>query len=146
MAGTFTASIRGFSEKAKRNIELVVKQSAQDVFEIAQTPVGSSAVKPKKAKIGVAPFIEGRLPVDTGFLRNSFIATINGSQVSSGEDAYVLAIASFELGDVIFGGWGASYALEVEYGANGVPPRFFMRGAAQQWQSIVNANAAKLRD
>ena len=39
MNGTFTAQIRNFSEKAKRNIDLVIKQSAQDVFEIAHTPV-----------------------------------------------------------------------------------------------------------
>lgn len=130
MAGTFTAQIRNWTEKAKRNLDLVIKQSAQDVFEIAQTPVAQG----------------GNLPVDTGFLRNSFVASLNGSTSLTGPDAYVLAIAGFELGDVIFGGWTAEYAVHVEFGARGRAPRFFMRGAAQQWQSIVNANAAKLRD
>lgn len=129
MTGTFTAQIRNWSEKAKRNIDLVIKQSAQEVFQIAQTPVVQG----------------GNMPVDTGFLRNSMVAGLNGSTSLSGPDAYVLAINGFEMGDVIFGGWTAEYAVYVEFGAQGRAPRFFMRGAAQQWQSIVSSNAAKLR-
>lgn len=129
MAGKFTASIKGWSDRAKQSAELIFKQSAQDVFEIAQTPVAKG----------------GNMPVDTGYLRNSLAMTLNGSSVSGGADAYVLAVASAELSDAIFGGWTADYARHVEYGTQGRSGRFFMRGAAQRWAAIVARNAAKVK-
>ena len=129
MSGKFTASVAGWSQKALANVENVFKQSAQDVFEIAQTPVAKG----------------GNMPVDTGFLRNSLTSSLNGAAMGAGADSYVLAVASAELGDAIFGGWTAEYARHVEYGARGRAGRFFMRGAAQQWAAIVAANAAKVK-
>ncbi len=127
---SFTAQIASWSEKAKRNTELVIKKSAQDLFEDAQTP---------RAK-------GGRMRVDTGELRNSFIAGLNGTSGLTGPDAYILAIANLKLGGVLFGGWTAPHARPREFGASGQQPDFFMRGAAQKWQSIVAENAAKLKD
>jgi len=129
MAKTFTAQINDWSDKAKRNMTLVVRQSAQDVFEIAQTPVAKG----------------GNMPVDTGFLRNSLIAGLNGSTSLTGPNAYVMAIAKMDAGDTMIGGWTAEYAAAQEYGAQGRAGRFFMRGAAQQWQAIVAKNARKLK-
>jgi hypothetical protein len=129
MSGKFTAQINAWSEKAKRNMALVVKQSAQDVFEIAQTPVAKG----------------GNMPVDTGFLRNSLISGLNGNGSFEGADSYVLAIAEMEMGDVMIGGWTAAYAVHQEYGTTSMAGRFYMRGAAQQWQGIVARNAAKLK-
>ena len=125
----FTAQIAAFAEDAKRKMELVVKQSAQDVGEIAQRPVAKG----------------GNMPIDTGFLRNSLVAGLNGTTSLSGPDAYVLAIAGAELGDTIFFGWTASYARFVEYGTQGRAGRFFMLNAAQQWPQIVARNAEKAR-
>lgn len=125
----FTAQIAAFAEDAKRKMELVVKQSAQDVGEIAQRPVAKG----------------GNMPVDTGTLRNSLIAGLNGTTSLSGPDAYVLAIAGAELGDTIFFGWTAKYTRFVEYGTQGRAGRFFMLNAAQQWQAIVARNAEKAR-
>jgi hypothetical protein len=127
---TFTAQIKGFTDRAKEKIEAVVKQSAQEVFSIAQTPVAQG----------------GRMPVDTGFLRNSLIAELNGARVSGGGDAYVLAVAGMDLGDVIFAGWTAEYARFQEYGTSNFPGRFYMLGAAQQWQAIVAKNAEAIRN
>ena len=128
--GTFTAQIKAFTDRAHEKLEAVVKQSAQEVFSIAQTPVAQG----------------GRMPVDTGFLRNSLVAELNGATVSGGVDAYVLAVASMDLGDVVFGGWTANYARFQEYGAQGREGRFFMLGAAQQWQAIVARNAEAIRN
>lgn len=125
----FTAQIAAFAEDAKRKMELVIKQSAQDVGEIAQTPVAKG----------------GNMPVDTGFLRNSLVAGLNGTTSLSGPDSYVLAIAGAEIGDSIFFGWTASYSRFVEYGTQGRAGRFFMLNAAQQWQQIVARNAEKAR-
>lgn len=129
MAQTFTAQVKAFADKAKASAEAVVKQSAQEVFEIAQTPVAQG----------------GNMPVDTGFLRNSMVAGLNGSTSLSGPDAYVLAIAGMELGDSVFGGWTANYARHVEYGARGLPGRHFALNAARQWQAIVAKNAALVK-
>lgn len=125
----FTAQIAAFAEDAKRKMELVVKQSAQDVGDLAQRPVAKG----------------GNMPVDTGFLRNSLVAGLNGTTSLSGPDAYVLAIAGMELGDSVLFGWTANYARYVEYGTQGRAGRFFMLNAAQQWQAIVARNAEKAR-
>ncbi|SMP36841.1 hypothetical protein SAMN06265373_1212 [Shimia sagamensis] len=129
MTRSFSAQVHTWSEKAKRNVELVLKQSAQDLFEFAQTPVSKG----------------GNMPVDTGHLRNSLVAGLNGSTSLTGPNAYMLAIAGMKVGDVMFGGWTAEYARPVEYGAAGRAGRFYARGAAQQWQSIVATNAARLK-
>ena len=127
---TFTAQIKAFADKTKEKLEAVVKQSSQEVLSIAQTPVAQG----------------GNMPVDTGFLRNSLIAELNGSTVAGGADAYVLAVAGMELGDVIFAGWTANYARHVEYGTSRMAGRFFMLNAAQQWQQIVSRNAEIMRN
>lgn len=127
---TFTAQIKAFADRTQEKIEAVVKQAAQEVFSIAQTPKAQG----------------GRMPVDTGFLRNSLIATLNGSTVGGGADAYVLAVAGAELGDTIFAGWTANYARFMEYGTSKTPANFFMLSAAQQWQAIVAKNAALVRN
>lgn len=127
---TFTAQIKAFADRTQEKIEAVVKQSAQEVFTIAQTPKAQG----------------GRMPVDTGFLRNSLIASLNGSTVGGGADAYVLAVAGAELGDTIFAGWTASYARFMEYGTSKTPANFFMLSAAQQWGAIVERNAALVRN
>ena len=126
----FTAQIDSFIAKSKRKLEAVVKQSAQEVFEVAQTPVAMG----------------GNMPVDTGFLRNSLISGVNGVFNLDGYDSYVLAIAGMELGDVMAGHWTANYAVHQEYGSNGREGRFFMRGAAQRWQAIVSMNVERVKN
>jgi len=128
------ANMRQWTEKAKRNTELVVKQSIQDLGEIAQAPKAQG----------------GRLPVDTGFLRNSYTA-----EGLTGPDAYIAAVASFEIGATFQAGWTAAYALRMERGFVGQdslgrtynqPGNFFMENALSQWESINDKNAAKLSD
>lgn len=135
----FSAQVEAFVTKAKLKLETVVKEAAQDVFRIAQTPVAQG----------------GNMPVDTGFLRNTFVSELNGGGLTSGPDAYILSIAGYELGDTIFGGWTAEYAMRMEYGFVGEDAagrnfnqagRFFMNSAAQQWQQIVARHAAEIRN
>lgn len=133
MSGTFTAQVKVFTDRAKEKMETVVKQSAQEVFSIAQTPKAQG----------------GRMPVDTGTLWGSLMMSLNGAQVGAGKDSYTLAIAGYELGDTIFGGWGgpaASYALHMEYGTSKTLGNFYMLSAAQQWQAIVARNAELVRN
>ena len=127
---SFTAQIKAFTDRAKEKLETVVKASAQEVFSIAQTPKAQG----------------GRMPVDTGFLRNSLVAELNGSTVAGGADAYVLAVAGMDLGDTVFAGWTAKYARHMEYGTSRTPGNFYMLAAAQQWQAIVARNAELVRN
>lgn len=123
----FSAQMNAWTEKAKRRAADIVRQSAQDVIEDAQETVARG----------------GRMPVDTGFLRNSLVSDLNGAQVAQGEGGYVLALAQMQGGDVIRFGWTADYALHVEYGARGIPGRHFVGVAASRWQEFVDAAARR---
>lgn len=138
MADSFQAQVEKWANQTTRDLELIFKQSAQEVFSKAQTPVAQG----------------GNMPVDTGFLRNSFVAGLNGSTSLTGPDAYVAAIAGAKLGDVVFGGWTAKYAARMEFGFFGQDSlgrtynqagMGFARKAVMQWQQIVERNAAKVR-
>ena len=124
------AQLQRFADLTTDKVELVFKQSALDMFSEAQT------TKPRG----------GNLPVDTGKLWNSFVSSLNGQGGTSGPDAYVMTIAGADLGDSVFGGWTAEYALHVEYGTSRMAGSFFALRAAQQWPQIVAANAQKARN
>lgn len=128
MTDTFSADVGKAIEQYFEKAEAVAKQSIQEVFFDAQLPTAQG----------------GRMRVDTGFLRNSLICGLNGSTSMTGPDSYVLTVANMKLGDIVFGGWTADYAGHREFGARGQAPDFYMRGAAQKWQSIVTKNAAKM--
>ena len=64
---------------------------------------------------------------------------------------FAAALAGFDLGEEIVVGFTAKHARPIEYGRTTstgrvVPGRFFVRGAVQQWQRVVEANAALFRD
>lgn len=136
MVDTFTAQVEAFVAKSRKKLELVFKESAQDVFEAAQRPKAQG----------------GNMPVDTGFLRNSLQSSLNGQGGPSGPESYVLVIAGSKLGDTVLGGWTAKYARHVEYGTSNedgtskMAGSFFALKAAQQWQAIVSKNAAKAKN
>lgn len=137
MASTFTAQMEAFATRAKEKMTLVVKQSAQDVFELATT------TQPGVEATG-GKFEVGKVPVDTGNLINSFQIGLNGGRGGNvgGVD---LVIAGMKLGDSVTGVFTAAYAREVEYGTSKMAGRFYVLSAAQQWQNIVSRNAAKAR-
>lgn len=122
---SFSASVGAWGRKTERRLELIHKESAQRVFNKAQTP---------RAKGGL-------LPIDTGFLRASGVGALNTmpsgpSDPSEGinenwEGVVSLVIDQASPSDVIFLGWSANYArlMEERYG--------FMKTAAGQWPQIV---------
>lgn len=103
MAETFAASLKAFEKKVKEQALNIIRESAQDVIEDAQLPKAMG----------------GRMPVVTGNLRNSLQSSLNGSGLTSGEQSYILTIASMELGDLVTFGWTAEYALRQEFGFTG---------------------------
>ena len=120
----------------KNNLRLraVAQTAVQDMAKDVQTP---------RAK-------GGRLPVDTGFLRNSFSSALNSiprgqSQQSPGfraTDFDMAPIAAtllrLRVGDRVTLGWTANYApyMESRYG--------FLRLTVQNWQQYVNRAARKV--
>ena len=135
--GSFSAQVGDWVLETEARLLAVFKSSAQELFSIAQT----------------TRFEGGNLPFNLGFLRNSFVSGLNGSTSLSGPDSYVIAIASAEIGDSVIGGWKADYARRMEYGFVGQDSlgRYYnqrgfgyVRGAAIQWQDIVNRNAARI--
>lgn len=131
---TFSADLERWIRKSERRMEAVVKQSAQAVIEIAQTP---------QAKGGL-------MPVDTGFLRNTGVIALNSApsgpaQAEEGDpgawdvSSITLTINDVEIGDTIVFGWSAVYARKMEerYG--------FAQSAAMQWPSVVAVTANELR-
>ena len=128
MAKSFEAQISDWVRKTLSRSEGVFKESVQEVFSIAQEPVGKGGGN-------------GNMPIDTGFLRASLQTGLNGSEGVSGSDSYVLTIVGAELGDTIEGGWTAEYARARHYGS--APGNLWREKAAQQWQEIVARNARK---
>ncbi len=141
MVGTFTAHLGAFRDKTKVQMQAVLSDSVQDVVREAQMPVAQG----------------GRMPVDTGTLRNSLLSELNGSQVAEGPDSYVIVAEMMEPGDVARFGWGgaaAAYALRQHEGFEGEDAlgrtynqagRHWIDGAAAGWQQIVAANVDKLK-
>lgn len=133
MAQSFAAQVSKWVQASEARMEAVLKASAQDVFEEALIP---------RAK-------GGNLPVDTSFLRNSAKAQIGSmpsgpstpvdGMPSAPDGQITLTLVRLKPGESVFLGFTANYAkyMEHRYG--------FVRLAAQQWQQIVNKNAAELR-
>lgn len=177
---SFSASVAKFAEKVPGAVEAVWKDSAQDVVEEMQT-VGWSVASTRhsidkgeglgkikkdgsrgRSKRAFGPVASsgagGNLPVDTGFLRASLLAStsampainsnarpVEGKTYDWDESQIEAVIQGAGLGQTLYFGYTAAYASHVEYGANGRPPRRFVALAAMNWQQIVNRNAEKVR-
>ena len=133
-----SAQVDEWVRKTERRMTMVFRESAQQLFSEAQRPAASG----------------GSMPIDTGFLRNSFVAGLNGSTSLTGADSYVAAIAGANLGDVVDGGWTAAYAARIEFGFNGTDSlgrkfnqsgRGFARKAVMRWPEIVRESVRKAK-
>ena len=132
---SFSAQVAAFVAKSEKRMEMVVKESAQ--------------------RVGLA--VKDRVPVDTGFLRASFMASTSSmplidrnarpgsGPIADGGEQIALVIAGASLGQPIYLGFVAGYAAHVEYGANGRAGIGMVRLAAQQWPSIVNQVVAEAK-
>lgn len=129
MAQTFAASLKRFGERVQARALDVARQSIQDVVEDAQTP---------KAK-------GGRMPVDTGFLRNSLASGINRDFGAPDANSYIVTILGMKLGDVAHFAWTAEYAIFQELGTSKMSGNHFVGAAAAKWPQFVEANARRIK-
>jgi len=118
-----------WTKKTERRIDAVLKDATQSVVAVAQVT---------KAK-------GGKMPVDTGNLRNSLQSSVAGGASGQGASSYILAAAGMKGGDVATFTWTAEYAAAVNNGNNGRPGAHFVEGAVDQWPAIVRSSTAKAK-
>ncbi|WP_313242162.1 hypothetical protein [Stenotrophomonas sp.] len=137
MANKFGDQVKAFSEKAKAMQLAIFRESAQRLFEEANTQEGEG----------------GKMPVDTGFLRNSRAASTEGMPADGAMDPNVV-FAGMELGQTVWAGWTAVYAMRMEHGFQGADSlgreytqagKGFARAAAQRWDFIVAEVTAEVK-
>lgn len=100
------------------------------------------------------------VPVDTGFLRASLLASNTAmpelNRPNPNPDAaknsihldrgpIELVILGTDVGDTIYLGYTANYGAYVHYGSNGRPGRPWVDMVAQRWPQIVAARAAEVK-
>jgi len=123
------AQLDQWTKKTEKRIDAVLKDATQSVVAVAQQT---------KAK-------GGRMPVDTGNLRNSLQSSVAGGAMGEGASSYILAAAGMKGGDVATFTWTAEYAAAVNNGNRGRPGAHFVEGAVDQWPAIVRASIAKAK-
>ena len=121
-------TINQWVAKSQARLEAVWKTAAQDIAKEIQTP---------RAK-------GGKMPVDTGFLRNSFAADVNKVPSGNGSTDYKsgpisIVINRAKIGDTVVFGFASQYSIYMEARYS------FVRHAAQNWQQIVNKAAQKVK-
>jgi len=129
MARYTFATLDQWTKKTERRIDAVLKDATQSVVAVAQQT---------KAK-------GGRMPVDTGNLRNSLQSSVAGGAMGEGASSYILAAAGMKGGDVATFTWTAEYAAAVNNGNNGRPGAHFVEGAVDEWPAIVRASIRKAK-
>lgn len=124
--------------KTERRIDAVVKDSTQSVVNVMQTP---------KAK-------GGRMPVDTGNLRNSLMSSLTGGAGQMGPASHIMVAASMKGGDTATFTYTAEYARRINSGFTGQDSlgrtynqsgAHFVEGAVDQWPALVRASVEKAK-
>ena len=123
------ATLDQWTKKTEKRIDAVLKDATQSVVAVAQQT---------KAK-------GGRMPVDTGNLRNSLQSSVAGGASGEGKESYIMVAAGMKGGDVATFTWTAEYAAAVNNGNRGRPGAHFVEGAVDQWPAIVRASIAKAK-
>ena len=126
------ATLDQWTKKTQRRIDAVLKDATQSVVAVAQVT---------KAK-------GGRMPVDTGNLRNSLRSSVAGGAMGEGASSYIMVAGNMKGGDLATFTWGnddVPYAAAVNNGNRGRPGAHFVEGAVDQWPAIVRASIAKAK-
>ena len=123
---SFSAQVSDWVSKSEARVNAVRRESVQRLVTIAQTPIAKG----------------GNMPVDTGFLRSSLMASTSamprvGEDEQGTESQITLAIANWDAGQPLYLGYTANYAAHVHWGTEGRAARLWVTLAAQRWQQIV---------
>lgn len=134
---TYTfAQLGEWARKCERRQDAIVKQSTNDVIKQAS-----------RTATGVTrggSLQRGYVPRDTGVLAASLVSSLHGStSITQGGGDFAMVIGSMEAGDVATFEWTADYARAMHYGTRGRQGWHWVTEAANNWQGIVAANAAR---
>jgi len=119
---------RYLKEKEKLG-EAVVKQTIQDTIRSMQQSKAHG----------------GHMPVDTGFLRNSLVSSLEGVS-KTGSTSYLLIAGEFSAGDFAEFLYTAVYAPHVNSGARGRAGEKFVEYAASMWGRHLRKNVKRARE
>lgn len=134
MAQSFLAQLKNIRDMKVRDMRYVAAQSIQDVVEAAQTTQQGITQ-------GATSFEEGKVPVGlTADLVDSL--TSDGVQ---GADSYAVAIAGFEIGDVMHFEWTSDHAIPIEMGTSKIEGRHFVGANAKRFSEFVKDREAEVR-
>lgn len=128
----FVADVKQFAKLTEAAMAKVARDSVQDVMEGAMTSARGVSVG--------GTLIQGRIPVATGVLINSLSSEVKGRGISFGDTSYTVALAGYELGDVLSFTWNTKYAIHVEMGTSKFPGWHFVGRNAARWPEIVAHN------
>jgi len=134
---SLTLDLNKWVLKTEARMEAVAKESFQRLINEAQEPVTKG----------------GNMRVDTGFLRNSGTASIDTLPIGNSVNPFTkkdeagqwdassqaAVINSLKIGEIIYFGWTANYAIHRE-NKDG-----FVRRAVQDWPRIVHQVSATAR-
>ncbi|MFT4184437.1 MAG: HK97 gp10 family phage protein [Rhizobium sp.] len=127
-SSNFSADIAAWAERTRKRMEEVVNLSTQRLAEA----------------------IVEATPASSGELVNSFqvsASPLQGGDAGRSDGQSVdLAGLSVPLGGMIYMGFNAPHAAEVEYGRDGQAGQGMVRLAAQQWPDIVERAARDTMD
>ena len=123
------AQLDQWTKKTEKRIDAVLKDATQSVIAVAQQT---------KAK-------GGRMPVDTGNLRNSLQSSVAGGASGEGKESYIMVAGNMKGGDLATFTWTAEYAAAVNNGNRGRPGAHFVEGAVDQWPAVVRASITKAK-
>lgn len=133
---SFSASVEGFMQRSIEARRAIMRDAASDTMTDAQLPKAQG----------------GRMPVDTGNLRNSVASGLNGVLGAPDAASISLTIEQMEPGDVAQFAWTAPYAMRQEFGFVGQDSlgrtydqsgNHFVGGAAAKWPQTVAAAAER---
>jgi hypothetical protein len=121
------------------------KTKFNSYYVSALIKLASAAQTPQPSvKVTGGSFEYGKIPVDTGRLRESFTVYINGRVAAQGSEAHLSALPSVKVGDQVTLGWTAPYSDAVEYGTPSMDGRFFATAAAERWPEFLREARKKV--
>jgi hypothetical protein len=141
---SFAATIGDWAREELERSEAVFQMAAQTVANEVRTSVAEG----------------GRMPIDTGNLRRSLMAStaempsVKPEQTDFADGGVEMVIGGAELGSTVYLGFQAAYALRMEYGFVGTDSLGrvynqtgfgFVEAVAQRWQQIVNEAEMNVR-
>lgn len=132
MSGKFSQQVYSATEKYRKRLAYVAKTATLDVCNDARDPIAKG----------------GRLPVDTGNLRNSMVASLSGipsgptegNESKTGDDV-AAQLVRWKPGQTLFyAGFPPQYARAMEYRYG------YMRGAILKWGEYVRKAAKEAQE